>query len=247
MNIEEMRNHEWVVSWSGGKDSTATIILMHEHNIPIKKIVYIKMMFDDDTPATLPVMTEFVNKAADIFRSWGYQVDIVKSSKTAMQLANKIYQKSKTKEKNGKPYGMTAFYRGHCKFQGIKQGTAEEQMNKNDYQMIGYAADEIDRLHRLTDKKQSIMATLGVKEYDTFEICRTYNLLSPLYELGILRDGCFFCPCVSKKEIQLLSNDYQKLVRKIYRLIEMQGYSTEAHVPRNNWLKKILFRKTIKR
>lgn len=27
MSIEEMRLHEWVVSWSGGKDSTATIIL----------------------------------------------------------------------------------------------------------------------------------------------------------------------------------------------------------------------------
>lgn len=39
MTLEEMKQHEWDVSWSGGKDSTATIILMHENNIPIKKII----------------------------------------------------------------------------------------------------------------------------------------------------------------------------------------------------------------
>ena len=26
MTLEEMRKHEWAINWSGGKDSTATII-----------------------------------------------------------------------------------------------------------------------------------------------------------------------------------------------------------------------------
>ena len=37
MNIEEMKQHEWSISWSGGKDSTATVILCHEYGIPIKE------------------------------------------------------------------------------------------------------------------------------------------------------------------------------------------------------------------
>ena len=37
MNIEEMKQHEWCISWSGGKDSTATVILCHEYGIPIKE------------------------------------------------------------------------------------------------------------------------------------------------------------------------------------------------------------------
>ena len=54
MTIDEMRLHKWTVSWSGGKDSTATVILMHENNIPIEKIIYVRMMYDDKLPATLP-------------------------------------------------------------------------------------------------------------------------------------------------------------------------------------------------
>ena len=37
MNIEEMKQHEWCISWSGGKDSTATVILSHEYGITIKE------------------------------------------------------------------------------------------------------------------------------------------------------------------------------------------------------------------
>lgn len=47
MSIDEMREHERYVSWSGGKDSTATVIKMHEYKIPIKEIVYVRMMYDD--------------------------------------------------------------------------------------------------------------------------------------------------------------------------------------------------------
>ncbi len=81
MPLEEMRRHEWVVSWSGGKDSTATILLMHKYGVPIKQIIYVRMMFDDELPATLPIMTEFVDRAAGIFTSWGYDVRIVRQRK----------------------------------------------------------------------------------------------------------------------------------------------------------------------
>ena len=83
MNIEEMRKHEWVISWSGGKDSTATIILCHKYGIPIKKIIYVRMMYNEDLPATLPVMVEFVDRAKGVFESWGYPVEIVKGVQTA--------------------------------------------------------------------------------------------------------------------------------------------------------------------
>lgn len=201
MPLDEMRQHSWVVSWSGGKDSTATILLMHEQGIPIKQIIYVRMMFDDKLPATLPIMTEFVDRAAGVFTSWGYDVRIVKAEKTALELAEQIYEKSKYEKKNGKPYGMTAFCRRACRLQGVKQRTIEHQIHiENEYQMIGYAADETERLVRLSDKKQSIMAALGIKEQEAFKICDEAGLLSPLYKTGIGRDGCFFCPNAAKRE-----------------------------------------------
>ena len=214
MSIEEMRKHEWVVSWSGGKDSTATIILCHKYGIPIKKIVYVRMMYNEDLPATLPVMVEFVDRAKEVFESWGYPVEIVKGVQTAQDFMNKVYFKSKYEYKNGNPYGVCAFCRGACKFTGVKSATIKKCSSGDvDYEMIGYASDEEERLIRLTDKKQSIMVTLGIKEADTFGICTEYNLLSPLYGRGFGRDGCWFCPNAAKAERAYLVKNHPELIK----------------------------------
>jgi len=239
MTLEEMKSKSWVVSWSGGKDSTATILLMREHGVPIKEIIYVRMMFDDELAATLPIMTDFVDRAAETFRGWGYKTTEVRAIRSAMDLANDIYFKSKHEYKNGKPYGMTAFCRRACRLQQIKQKTIENQIKiENEYQMIGYAADEPERLHRLGDKKQSIMAVLGVTELDAMRICEAAGLLSPLYHAGIGRDGCFFCPNAAKRERERLRHNHPELIEKIYGLIEMQGYSCENLAARNNWIKE---------
>ena len=238
MTLEEMKQHEWIVSWSGGKDSTATIIKMHENNVPIKEIIYVRMMFDDNTPATLPIMTEFIDQSIETFKKWGYKVTVIKSIKTAMDLATKKYKKSKYIERIGKPYGMTAFCRGHCCFQIIKQKTIEEKIHiENDYQMIGYACDEIERLHRLNEKKQSILASLGIKETKTFDICLKYKMLNPIYYLGLTRDGCFFCPNASNKCRKRIRRDYPGLVKMIDNLIEMADYDMSNISSRNLWVR----------
>lgn len=235
MTLEEMKKHEWSVSWSGGKDSTATIILMHEYEIPIKEIVYVRMMYDDTLPATLPVMTDFVDNAIKVFEGWGYNVKVVKSIKTAEQIVNTVYKRSKYPERNGKRYGVRGFARGFCKFTDVKKNTIKSLLD-SEYEMIGYASDEVKRLHRLTDKKCSIMAELGVIEQDAFDICRKYNLLSPLYELGVKRDGCWFCPNAGKREREMLKAEYPELVRKVYDMIEMCDYDLQGIDKRNNWV-----------
>ncbi len=235
MNIEEMRQHEWSIAWSGGKDSTATVILCHEYGIPVKEIIYVRMMYDDEIPATLPVMTDFVDNAVKVFESWGYKVRVVKSIKTAKQLIEAKYKRSKYENNNGKCYGVTALYRGCCKFTDVKMKTIA-YLPKSEYEMIGYASDEVDRLHRLTDKKCSIMAELDIKEHDTFEICRKYNLLSPLYNLGFKRDGCWFCPNTSKIERQYIKEHCPQLVKKIYDMIEMCDYSIAGLETKNSWV-----------
>lgn len=239
MNIEEMKNHEWSISWSGGKDSTATVILCHEYGIPIKEIIYVRMMYDDTLPATLPVMTDFVDNAIKVFEGWGYNVKVVKSIKTAEQIVNTVYKRSKYPERNGKRYGISNFGRGFCKFTGIKQNTIKS-VNSGEYEMIGYACDEIARLYRLVDNQSSIMAELGVTEQDAFDICRKYSLLSPLYDLGIKRDGCWFCPNAANLEIQYLKQHYPELVKKIYEMIDMCQYSIDGLENRNRWVAEYL-------
>lgn len=222
MNIEEMREHEWIVSWSGGKDSTATIILMHEHGVPIKEIIYVRMMYDDTLPATLPVMTDFVDKAKSVFEDWGYSVRIVPSRKTVVQEINALYTKSKYEGRNGKKHGVSSFYRGKCRMTVHKMDTIKRSLPDNDqFQMIGYAADETKRHKMLGEYKHSIMLELGVMEKDTYEICRKYDLLSPLYDLGFARDGCWFCPSAPKRERDYIRKTHPDLARKIYEMCDM--------------------------
>lgn len=237
MTLENLRERAWTISWSGGKDSTATVILCHKYGIPIKKIVYVRMMWDENIPATLPVMTDFVDRAKGIFESWGYPVDVVPSIKTAKSLTEKVYFRSKVHpEKNGKPYGVMAFGRGYCKFTGVKQDTIKTLVHNGDYEMIGYAVDEVCRIQRLSDKKQSIMCTLGVKEAEAFEICREVGLLSPLYDMKISRDGCWFCPNAGVMERKILKDSYPELVVRIRKMIEMCEYDTSYFITRNHWL-----------
>ena len=235
MTIDEMRNHEWSVSSSGGKDSTATIILMHETNIPINEINYVRMMYDENLPATLPIMTDFVDKTKIIFEEWGYKVNIIPSVKTARDCIKKVYYKSKNAHKNGNCYGITAFMRGHCKMTGVKQQTLKK-VGASEYEMIGYACDEVKRIHRLSEKKCSIMCELNVTESDAMKICEKYNMKSPLYDLGLTRDGCWFCPNAGKREREFLTQYYPELYEKIINMIEMTKYDLYSLKSRNTWL-----------
>lgn len=236
--LEELRKHEWVVSWSGGKDSTATIILMHKYNIPIKDIYYVRMMYDDNLAATTPEMTQFVDKCVKILTEWGYKVHVIKSEKTAMDLANAVCLKSKIESRNNKKYGIRYFCRRACQFQSVKQDTIEHKIKvKDEYQMIGYAADEIERLHRLDDRRRSMLQICNIKEVDTFNICLNAGMLAPIYIDGYGRDGCFFCPNCSNREIKIFKKQHPELVDKIYNMIEMAEQDLSSLSAVNNWIK----------
>lgn len=76
---------KYIASWSGGKDSTASIVLAHEHNEPLDLIIFSEVMFDKTTSGELPEHIDFVkNKAIPIFESWGYETKILHSNKTYM-------------------------------------------------------------------------------------------------------------------------------------------------------------------
>lgn len=236
MPIEEMRQHEWVVSWSGGKDSTATIILMREHGIPIKKVVYAKMMYSQTLSATLPEMDEFVDKAVSKLRGWGIEVIIAETEKTAEAYANTRYKRSKFEYKIGATYGIGAFVRKGCRFQAEKPKAINKHITNEEWQMIGYASDEVDRIDRLGGGRQSIMVSAGVTEDDALKLCKKYDLLSPLYELGLFRDGCFFCPNCTKGYRAFLRREHPDLVRIITDMIEMCEYDIRYIRNVNCWV-----------
>lgn len=57
---------KYIASWSGGKDSTTSIILAHEHNEPLDLIIFSEVMFDKNISGELPKHIDFIK--TNVFR-----------------------------------------------------------------------------------------------------------------------------------------------------------------------------------
>lgn len=121
---------KYIASWSGGKDSTASIILAHEHNEPLDLIIFSEVMFDKNVSGELPKHIDFIrNKAIPLFQSWGYETKILHSDRTYMDC---FYRKpSRGKFKNsekrcGFPMMMKCVInRAYCKHEKAVPGTTK--------------------------------------------------------------------------------------------------------------------------
>ena len=217
---------KYYVSWSGGKDSTATIILAHLHKIPIDGIVFSEVMFDKSRGISgeLPEHIDFVkNKAIPIFEEWGFTTKIVRSEKDYLDLFNQVVAKSKIPERNGKKRGF--LIGGMCiandrlKLAPIKQFYRKFDLAGVEYgQYIGIAVDEIQRLKRLkASNKVSLLQEFSFTEKMAYDICKEYDLLSPTYNFS-KRGGCWFCPNQGYVEFAYIKSKYPELWEELRRL-----------------------------
>lgn len=87
-------------------------------------------------------------------------------------------------------------------------------------QYIGIAVDEPKRLERLKDgklQKISLLEKYGLTEDDVRELCRKYDLLSPIYRFT-KRGGCWFCPNTGNGELKHLRTNHRDLWQKLLDL-----------------------------
>ncbi len=210
-------------SWSGGKDSTASIILDHMHGLPPSKIIMSEVMFDKkrNISGELPEHMEWVkNKAIPVFKEWGYEIEILKAEKDYLDLFYHVVTKSKKPGRNGKYRGW--LIGGMCaanntlKMQPIKnfcKGIKEEYI-----QYVGIAVDEPKRLERLKGtNKVSLLKRYNFTEQEAYNLCREYNLLSPIYK-QFKRGGCWFCPNKNVKQYSYIKEYYPELWEELEKL-----------------------------
>lgn len=210
-NREQLR----IVSWSGGKDSTATIVLAHEHNMPIDLIVICLVWFDKERKiyAEYPEVIEWIfNTAIPLFESWGYKVKVLESERDYMYWFNHIITKSAHEERIGKISGW--LIGGMCAMNREKVTPIKKflkSLNCEYEQYLGIAADEQKRLERVHNKNQiSLLEKYGINERDTYKILKPYNLVSPTYQFAD-RGGCWFCPNQKIKEFAYLKTQHPEL------------------------------------
>lgn len=217
-----------VVLWSGGKDSTATIIRAHERGEPIDLILMSLMWFDKKRkiPAETKQHLKWVMEyAKPTFESWGYNVQFVSSDKDYIYWFYKIRMSSKTHpETVGKYYGFVIG--GNCKMQGEKALPAQRYVRelKKQYNVIEYCgicSDEPDRIERMNARKgqRSLLVEENLTQEDTMRICREYGMVSPDYTRSRGRAGnCWFCPNQRIPELADLKKNEPELYAELAEL-----------------------------
>ena len=189
------------LSWSGGKDSTASIILAHEHQEPLDSIIFVEVMYDlkNGISGENPNHIKFIReKAKPLFESWGYRVEILRATRDFLDFFSRVIEKPrKHMDHKGKKFGFPTY--GRC---GVKRDLKLKPMDDfyktiddEIIQYVGICADERrrrDSLHK-QNNRISLLEKYNITEKMAKEKCEEYELLSPVYSYS-KRGGCWFCP-----------------------------------------------------
>lgn len=202
-----------VISWSGGKDSTATVILMKQFENELLKpgdevhINFVEPMFDlkRNISGMNPDVMRFIYEKKKVFESWGYTVNILRSDIDYLTWFHDTLKRSPTDPKR---IGLTRGFplpKRMCWVKREMKEKVQNQYNKSlkgidHIEYVGMALDEPDRMESLLKEKpsaQSLLIRYGLTEDDARELCKEHDMLSPQYSMNRgkqKRDGCWFCP-----------------------------------------------------
>ena len=215
-----------IASCSFGKDSLATILLAIENNEPIDEAVYCEVMFDRGVSGEIPEHRDFIyEKAIPLLERHGIKTKVLRSEWTYIDHFFSTVKRGERKGKiRGFPLcGICSICRD-CKLPPIREYISNLPVDAVQY--IGIAKDEQERLVRLSGQKVSLLSKYGLTENDARDICKRYDLLSPIYEFTD-RNGCFFCPNAKENELRHLYDHHKDLWGRMLELQKAQNKCSE--------------------
>ena len=201
---------KYVASLSFGKDSMAMIIKIKELGLPLDEVIYVDIMFDDDTSGETPEMASFISKAEKILKE-KFNVEVTHlRGVTFKEQFYKIKQRGKHIGDNyGFPYTIGAWCNDRLKMQPIKEYMRKQK--EQIIQYVGIAYDEPERYERLNHETHiAPLYDLKITEKEAMEICEKYGLLSPIYKTSF-RGGCWFCPKQRLSQLKWLYQEHNDL------------------------------------
>ena len=215
---------KYVASLSFGKDSMAMLIKIKELGLPLDEVIYVDIMFDDDTSGETPEMASFITKAEKILKE-KFNVEVTHlRGVTFKEQFYKIKQRGKHIGDNyGFPYTIGAWCNDRLKMQPIKEYMRKQK--EQIIQYVGIAYDEPERYERLNHETHiAPLYDLKITEKESMEICEKYDLLSPIYKTSF-RGGCWFCPKQRLSQLKWLYQEHNVLWNTL-RDMEKDSFNT---------------------
>lgn len=196
-----------IVSFSGGKDSTAMLLMMIEKNMKIDEIIFL------DTGVEFPQMYNHIKKVEMFINR---PITILKSDKS-FEYYMFDHIKSRGKNKGQKGYSWSDFRNRWCTSR-LKKDVIKKYLKKyKGYNIIEYhgiAYDEPKRIKDTPNIKYPLYEN-KITEREALQYCYSKGFnWNGLYE-KFDRLSCWCCPLKSIKELKILYNDFPELWKKL--------------------------------
>lgn len=193
-----------IVSFSGGKDSTAMLLKMIENNMYIDEIIFC------DTGKEFPQMYKHIKKVENYIKR---PITILKAEKSFDYYMFE-YVKTRGKNKGKKGYGWAS---GRCRWCTtlLKNNVINKYLSKyKDEGYLEYIGIAYDEQKRIKDKRYPLVE-YKMTEKDCLEYCYSKGFdWGGLYE-HLDRVSCWCCPLKKIKEYKVLYQYYPELWQKL--------------------------------
>lgn len=198
-----------IVSFSGGKDSTAMLLKMIENNMKIDEIIFC------DTGKEFEDMYKHIERVRSMIN---IPITVLKSDKS-FEYWMFEHIKTKGKNKGQKGYSWPDFRNRWCT-QALKKQVIRQYLKKyKDYKIIEYHGIALDESQRAEKNKEKNcrypLIEWNMTERDCLEYCYSKGLdWNGLYKkLG--RVSCWCCPLKSIKELRVIHEKYPEYWKQL--------------------------------
>lgn len=202
---------KYIASLSFGKDSMAMLIkiLQNPQKYPLDEIVFCDVRANKELSGNFDIQEQFIIETIPrIEKMANVPVVVIKAHTTFDEQFFKV-KGNKAKFPNtiyGFPMTLQAWCNDRLKMKPLDQYFKQQGEH---IRYIGLAADEPRRLARLEKNEIAPLYEMGITEREAKQICKDYNLLSPIYKY-FDRDGCWFCPKQSIKSLYTIYTLFPK-------------------------------------
>lgn len=213
-----------VVMFSGGKDSTAMLLLMIKKNMQIDEICFA------DTGMEFPEMYKHIEKVEKYINRKIVKINIKKS----WMYWFSEHEKTRGKNKGDKGYGWCG--KKHCRWgttlkrQAINKYLKSLKTKNKIIEYHGVASDEWSRT--LKNKGREIVYPLvdfGLTEKQALEYCYSKGFKwDGLYE-NLARVSCFCCDQKRIGELKWIYNERPKLWKKLLEMEKLTKYKFKTN------------------
>lgn len=217
---EEQENKYFVVSLSGGKDSTAQLLKLLDYDMYIDEVVYV------DIGKEMPEMKKHIQDVKELVEWHEIKfTHLTPEHSFDYWLGEHVKTRGKNKGKVG--YGWPDHLNRWCTSQ-LKQQTISRYYRKlrgkyDTVEFIGYAADEIERTEKNDDDriKEFPLVLWDMEEQDALEYCYSKGFeWGGLYE-KFDRVSCYLCPLSRLGELKYIFENYPWLWLEMRMLDDM--------------------------